>query len=30
VLIRCSGKLFIESLPSNKRLLWLCYFGFRA
>jgi hypothetical protein len=24
------GKLFTESLPSNKRLLWLHYSGFQA
>jgi hypothetical protein len=27
--IRCRGDLFIESLPSNERLLWLRYSGFR-
>jgi hypothetical protein len=28
--IRCSGNMFTESLPSNERLFWLHYFGFRA
>jgi hypothetical protein len=28
--IRCRGNVFTESLPSNVRLFWLRYFGFRA
>jgi hypothetical protein len=28
--IHCCGNLFTESLPSNERLLWLCYSGFQA
>jgi hypothetical protein len=28
--IRCRGNLFTEPLPSNKRLFWLHYSGFRA
>jgi hypothetical protein len=28
--IRYRGNLFIESLPSNERLLWLRYSGFQA
>jgi hypothetical protein len=28
--IRCRGNVFTESLPSNERLFWLHYSGFRA
>jgi hypothetical protein len=28
--IRCRGNMFTESLPSNERLFWLHYCGFRA
>jgi hypothetical protein len=27
--IRCRGNVFTESLPSNERLFWLRYSGFR-
>jgi hypothetical protein len=30
LLIRCRENVFTETLPENKRLLWLDYFGFRA
>jgi hypothetical protein len=30
LLIHCPGNLFTESLPSNKRLLWLHYSDFQA
>jgi hypothetical protein len=28
--IRFRGNVFTEPLPSNRRLLWLNYFGFQA
>jgi hypothetical protein len=30
LLIRCCGNVFTESLPSNKRLLWLHYSSFQV
>jgi hypothetical protein len=30
LLIRCRGNLFIESLPSNERLLWIRSSGFQS